>query len=79
MERSVSSELHRGHRRRLKRRYIRENGEGFSDHELLELLLFYYIPRHNTNEIAHLLNERFGSISGIASADVNELKLVDGV
>lgn len=45
----------------------------------MELLLFYSIPRKNTNEIAHELVERFGSISGIASASVDELKLVNGV
>lgn len=78
---SVNNErnLHKGHRQRLKKRYVDENGEGFCDHELIELLLFYGVPRKNVNEMAHELYERFGSISGLASADIDELKLVKGV
>lgn len=71
--------LHEGHRKRVKLRYIESGDSGFSDHELLELLLFYSIPRENTNETAHRLIERFGSMSGIAEATIDELVLVDGV
>ncbi len=70
---------HKGHRVRMKRRFALEGEVGFNDHELLELLLFYAIPRKNTNEIAHLLMERFGTIENMAEATVDELKLVDGV
>ena len=70
---------HLGHRKRLKRRYTNSNSNGFSDHELLKLLLFYGIPRKNTNEIAHSLIESFGSINGVAEASIDELKLIDGI
>ena len=70
---------HGGHRKRLKYRYLQSKEESFSDHELLELLLFYSIPRANTNEIAHSLIERFGSISNMVEAEVDELKLVHGI
>lgn len=79
MNNSKKESSHTGHRRRIKKRYFDNRGEGFDDHELLELLLFYAIPRKNTNEIAHELMERFGSISAISSASVDELKLVDGI
>ena len=79
MELEKHSRLHKGHRRRLKKRYINESGEGFCDHELIELLLFYSIPRKDTNAIAHELYERFGSISGVANAGIDQLKLVDGI
>jgi DNA repair protein RadC len=61
------------------KRYIDSEGAGFSNHELLELLLFYGRDRVNTNEIAHQLFERFGSINRMAEASVDELKLVRGI
>ena len=79
MKSEKSSQLHKGHRRRLKKRYIDESGEEFCDHELIELLLFYCIPRKDTNTIAHELYERFGSVSGVANAGIDQLKLVDGI
>ena len=71
MNNSKKEASHTGHRQRIKKRYFDNRGEGFNDHELLELLLFYAIPRKNTNEIAHELMERFGSISAISSASVD--------
>ena len=57
-----------------------ENGlSGFADHEALELLLYYAIPRRDTNPIAHELMDRFGTLSGVLSAPVELLKQVDGV
>lgn len=70
---------HKGHRHRLKRKYKESLGENFDIHELVELLLFYSIPRKNTNEIAHRLIERFGTLERMAEAPIDELKLVDGV
>ena len=49
------SSIHKGHRERLRNRFIETEGEGFFRHEIVELLLFYIIPRMNTNEMAHLL------------------------
>ena len=70
--------MHEGHRKRMIERL--ENGEaGLSDHEILELLLFNAIPRKNTNEIAHALLNKFGSISAISRADLESLKAVEGI
>ena len=63
----------------MRARFIRSGSDSFADHELLELLLFYAIPRENTNGMAHDLLERFGSIHGVASAQIDELMLVDGI
>lgn len=71
--------VHAGHRARVKERFLRFEGEGFREHELLELILFYSIPRADTNEIAHALLEEFGSIGKIAEASIDELKCVDGI
>ena len=60
--------LHDGHRQRCKQRFLRTGAEGFDDHQLLELLLFYAIPRQDTNETAHRLIQRFGSLQGVLHA-----------
>lgn len=72
--RNNDKSVHHGHRKRLKKKFADLGGGAFDDHELLELLLFYSIPRSNTNEIAHRLMERFGSINRMAEASSDELK-----
>lgn len=75
----MEENIHKGHRERLRERF-RENGlKAFSDVEAIELLLFYALPRCNTNEIAHTLLKRFGSYKAVMEADISELKLVEGV
>ena len=71
--------VHDKHRERMRKRF-RENGlNGFADHEALELLLYYAIPRRDTNPIAHALLERFGSLAGVFSAPVEALEQVKGI
>lgn len=71
--------LHRVHRTRLKRRFIHSGGVGFNDHEMLELLLCYSIPKKNTNDVAHKLLNEFGNFENILNASVEEIAEVDGV
>jgi DNA repair protein RadC len=71
--------MHEGHRQRLLQRYVDGGLEGFTEHEVLELLLFYALPRVDTNPIAHRLIDRFGSLAGVLEADPQELKQVEGV
>ena len=68
-----------GHRGRLKARFLTDGLDNFNEINALELLLFYTIPRCDTNPIAHRLLDRFGSFSGVLDADYNELIEVDGV
>ncbi len=71
--------VHSGHRERLKARFSETGLMGFSPHEALELLLFYAIPRQDTNPAAHMLLDKFGSIAGVFDASVPSLKEVDGI
>ena len=70
---AAGGNLHAGHRARLRRRFLDEGLDAFEDHQVLELLLFYAIPRRDTNEIAHMLLRRHGSFSGVLDADPKDL------
>lgn len=71
--------IHDGHRARLKERFRQEGLDNFSDIQVLELLLFYAIPRQDTNPIAHSLLEHFGTLSQVLEAPVEELEKVPGI
>ncbi|MCL2773802.1 MAG: hypothetical protein FWD71_10675 [Oscillospiraceae bacterium] len=72
--------LHAEHRGRMRERYKKNGFDSFEFHEILELILYYPIPRINTNVIAHDLEEKFGkSLSNILEADENALKAIKGV
>ena len=60
-----------GHRDRVRERFLNTGLEGFADHEILELLLFYTIPRQDTKQIAHELIDRFDS--GLRRLSVTEI------
>lgn len=79
MSDSQNKNLHSGHRERLKARFNESGFEGFADHNILELLLFYTIPRKDTNELAHRLLDTFGSLSGVFDAPFDMLVKVKGV
>lgn len=71
--------MHEGHRKRLKEEFMIS---GFNSetppHKIVELLLFYSIPRKNTNEIAHLLIDEFGSLTNLIDARSEDITRVAG-
>lgn len=71
--------IHTGHRQRMKARYRTEGLDGFEEHQVLELLLFYCIPRRDTNVIAHNLLKRFGSLAQVMDAPARELEKIEGI
>lgn len=79
MSETDRNNLHAGHRLKLKKRFAEAGFQQFEDHQVLEFLLFFAIPRRDTNEIAHRLIERFGSLNAVLEARPDELKQVEGV
>ncbi|MBT3238905.1 MAG: DNA repair protein RadC [Rhodospirillaceae bacterium] len=67
-----------GHRQRLRQRFMKAGADGLADYELLELLLFQAIGRRDTKPVAKALLARFGSYAEVISADVAEIKKVEG-
>lgn len=70
---------HEGHRRRMRERYLSQGLDGFAQHEILELLLFYAIPQKNVNPLAHALIDRFGSLHAVLGATPRQLMQVEGI
>jgi DNA repair protein RadC len=71
--------IHEGHRQRLRLRFMEHGMGNFSDIEVLELLLFYAVPRRDTNELAHRLLGRFGSLRSVLEAEADQLQEVPGL
>lgn len=71
--------IHDGHQEKMRRRFAQTGLSGFADHEALELLLFYAIPRRDTNPLAHRLLERYGSLEGVFTAPAEDLEKVEGM
>ena len=71
--------MHDGHRQRMKDRYRQDGLDHFNEVQVLELLLFYCIPRQDTNPLAHRLVEQFGSLSQVLEAPMSALAQVPGM
>jgi len=71
--------VHEGHRQRVKERFLAEGLDGYNEINALEMLLFYAVPRVDTNPLAHRLIDHFGSLHKVMEASPVELQSVEGV
>ena len=71
--------VHDGHRARMKARFVRSGLDNFDDHSVLELLLFYAVPRRDVNELAHALLDHFGTLDAVFEASFEDMMRVPGV
>jgi DNA repair protein RadC len=70
----------KGHRARVRERFWKEGPQSFSEEDLLELLLFFGIPRKDTRAIARELLKTFGGrIDLVIDAPVEELIKIKGL
>lgn len=75
----MNGEIHKNHRARMRKKF-RENGfDGFVDHEILEMLLYYCIPRQNTNPLAHKILDKYKTLANVFDATPEELMQETGV
>ena len=71
--------IHDGHRQRMRNRFQKEGLANFEPHEVLELLLYFSIPRSDTNEIAHNLIKRYKTVGRVLQASEKELQSFGGI
>ena len=74
-----NEKTHEGHRKRMWKKYLEHGIRVFEEHELLEMLLFILLPRVNTNETAHKLIDKFGSLQGVLTASLDSLESTKGL
>lgn len=75
----MDNNIHGGHRERLRKRFDAVGLDGWSEHEILEFLLFNVYRQCDTNKIAHSLINTFGKLSNVLAASHEALTAVDGV
>lgn len=68
-----------GHRGRLRDRYLERGLDGFTDAEILELLLSFGTPRKDCKEPARELLVKFGTLAAVLEAPLIQLQEVAGV
>lgn len=60
-------------------RFLLEGFDGFAEHEILEVVLYYAIPRADTNLVAHRLIEKFGSLAAVCDSPMASLMETEGI
>lgn len=69
-----------GHRQRVKQTYLENNLSGMADANVLELILFYAVPRKDTKQLAYdVLNHFNGRLDLVFEADIKELQSITGI
>ncbi|MFP4313669.1 MAG: RadC family protein [Alphaproteobacteria bacterium] len=68
-----------GHRDRLRERFVEGGEKALQNYELIELILFNFIPRKDVKPLAKKMLEHFGSLPAIMSASIEELQQIEGI
>ena len=70
---------HKNHRSRVKAAVAASGFDGMNPHNVMEFLLFYPIPRRDTNELAHAVIDKFGGVGASLAASEGELCEIEGI
>ena len=71
--------VHKDHRKRVKERFLKYGLESFSEHQVIEMALFFALPHVDTNEMAHNLINKAGTFSRVFDLPINEIKSITGL
>ncbi|MCJ9430158.1 RadC family protein [Kordiimonas marina] len=75
----ADKDLVKGHRSRLRERFLKGGAEALADYELLELILCLAIPRRDVKPLAKGLIRQFGSYAAVLSAEPRDLGAFPGL
>ncbi|EKD28899.1 MAG: hypothetical protein ACD_79C00168G0002, partial [uncultured bacterium] len=70
---------YKGHRKRIKEKYINNGLTGWHEYEILEYALTFAIPRKDTKPLAKTLLNEFKTINGVLDAGPDNLKHIKGI
>jgi DNA repair protein RadC len=73
------ADMHRGHRKRLRDKFLRSGLAGFHDYEIVELLLSLGTPRRDCKAAAKEAIKKFGTLRGVLEAKPEELQQINGI
>ena len=74
-----SDDTHKGHRKRLREKFLESGLAGFHDYEVVELLLTLGSPRKDCKQQAKEAIKRFKTLRGVLAAPPEELQQIDGI
>lgn len=66
--------VHGGHRNRLRKLVENAGLENLNANQIMEFILYYIIPRKDTNEMGHQLLNKFNSVYNVLSSDSKEIE-----
>ena len=69
----------KGHRKRLRERFLQGGLDGFLDYEIVELLLTLGTPRKDCKSVAKEAAKKFGGLRGVLEAASEELRQIKGL
>lgn len=69
----------KGHRKRLREKFVRAGISGFHDYEIVELLLTLGTPRKDCKVQAKEAIKRFKTLRGVLEAPIEELQEIKGI
>ncbi|MCH9753989.1 MAG: DNA repair protein RadC [Alphaproteobacteria bacterium] len=75
----MQEDLLAGHRDRAKEKLLKSKASSLSDYELVELVLFYSIPRKDVKPLAKKLIKQFGNVGNVVNAPIQKLDQIPGV